>query len=183
MKKKLIFTIILVIFFSTTVHASSGALKKNSIKKCPDGLTYGYHGKDKHWHRAEQANVNSGWAAIGDTFYYDPCPNNDDGSNKKIENTTGNNNNQKSASTNKSTEKAENNQNEIVSKNVDDENKSIQSTSSGKENDYNNIAIPNEELNQNTESNPSDENLPTTAPGILGVALLLGGALAYKKRK
>ena len=57
------------------MYASSGALKKNSIKTCPNGVTYGYHAKDKHWHVAERSNTSSGWSAVGDAFYYDPCPN------------------------------------------------------------------------------------------------------------
>ena len=73
-KKRLLLFLILYFSFVFCVHASSGALKKNSIKTCPNGVTYGYHSKDKHWHVAERSNSSSGWSAVGDAFYYDPCP-------------------------------------------------------------------------------------------------------------
>ena len=75
MKKKLLFFFWMYFSFILCVYASSGALKKNSIKTCPNGVTYGYHAKDKHWHVAERSNTSSGWSAVGDAFYYDPCPN------------------------------------------------------------------------------------------------------------
>lgn len=56
------------------MSASSGALKQKSIKTCPNGKTYGYHGKDNHWHEAEKSNVKSGYSAIGSPLPGDPCP-------------------------------------------------------------------------------------------------------------
>ncbi len=37
----------------SVINATSGALKASSIKTCPDGYEYGYHG-DGHWHFAEK---------------------------------------------------------------------------------------------------------------------------------
>ena len=79
MKHKLLFLALLIsllvpTFTSTSTFASSGALKKASIKKCPDGLHYGYHGKDNHWHQAEKSDTSSGWSAIGPELPSDPCP-------------------------------------------------------------------------------------------------------------
>lgn len=75
------------------VYASSGALRKNSIKQCPNGKYYGYHSSDKHWHEAQKnEKMSSGWAAIGEAFYNDPCPTNN--------NNNGNNNSNNSNSNN-----------------------------------------------------------------------------------
>ena len=49
--KKIVCVIFLFFFCLIPVYASSGALKKNSIITC-EGKTYGYHGKDHHYHEA-----------------------------------------------------------------------------------------------------------------------------------
>jgi len=79
MKNKIFkFVVLLLILFSfDSVYATSGALKKKSIKKCPNGVTYGYHGSGskKHWHIAEKApKSSSGWIASGSEISSDPCP-------------------------------------------------------------------------------------------------------------
>ena len=75
------------IFNKQNVYASSGALKKNNIKLCPNGKYYGYHSSNKHWHEAqENENISSGWIAIGEAFYYDPCPTNNNNSNNNNSN-------------------------------------------------------------------------------------------------
>ncbi len=77
MKKVVKLSILLMILFLfgiTNVYASSGALKKDSIIKCPDGLYYGQHGSDNHWHEAERSNTWSSWTAVGDIIPGDdPC--------------------------------------------------------------------------------------------------------------
>lgn len=89
------FYLILVIFLffigSVNVNASSGALKKNSIKTCPNGKIYGYHGKDNHWHEAERSNVNSGYSAVGSPLSGDPCPKQNNNSNNSSNNNINNN--------------------------------------------------------------------------------------------
>jgi hypothetical protein len=52
MLKKILLVIIL--FTSMNVYASSGALRKSSIKTCPDGITYGSHKGEGtlHYHKA-----------------------------------------------------------------------------------------------------------------------------------
>lgn len=64
------------ILFAPSTFATTGALKRDSIKKCPDGKHYGYHtSKGKiHWHEAEASNASSGWSAIGPVLSGDPCP-------------------------------------------------------------------------------------------------------------
>ena len=56
------------------VSATSGALKKDSIKTCPDGITYGYHkdGAERHWHVAVTNGEN--YYPSGDAILSDPCP-------------------------------------------------------------------------------------------------------------
>ena len=67
--------VFLIIFsFNSNVFASSGGLKKASIKTCPNGVTYGYHGDDNHWHVAKPNGNWSGWTAEGDPLPGDPCP-------------------------------------------------------------------------------------------------------------
>lgn len=77
MKKKIIFVIFCLFLFNINiVCATSGALRKSSIKTCPNGITYGYHGSNKHWHVAEKfSKSSSGWVAVGDSISKDPCPN------------------------------------------------------------------------------------------------------------
>ena len=48
--------IVTVFLCITPTFASSGAPKKASIKKRPDGLHYGYHDKDNHWHQAKKSD-------------------------------------------------------------------------------------------------------------------------------
>ena len=93
MKKKVlcIFLFIIIFVLNNTISATSGALKKDSIKTCPDGITYGYHGKNEHWHVAEKSNTKSGWSAIGEPLNSDPCPNNT--TNNKLPNSNNNNSN------------------------------------------------------------------------------------------
>ncbi len=75
-KKYLFISLLISLFLGVTeVHATSGALRKASIKTC-NGITYGQHGEDNHWHEAAfRPDVSSGWSAIGDPIYSDPCQN------------------------------------------------------------------------------------------------------------
>lgn len=115
MKRKLISMLLvltLVFIFNTTdVFASSGALRKNSIKTCPNGITYGLHGDGAggtHWHRAEKhSQMSSGWAAVGDPLSSDPCPKNYNNTNQNNNsNSNQNNSNQSNSSTNSEKKKS-----------------------------------------------------------------------------
>lgn len=72
MLKKYIKILLFIVVFIVcdNVTATSGALKKNSIKTCPNGITYGYH-KD-HWHVASSNGKN--YYAKGSAISKDPCP-------------------------------------------------------------------------------------------------------------
>lgn len=53
--------------------ATPGNLRQASIIQCPNGVFYGQHGGDNHWHAAQQ-NPNGQWSAIGEAFFHHPCP-------------------------------------------------------------------------------------------------------------
>ena len=55
MKRILFLSICLVLVLPITVNATGGGLRKNSIKTCPNGVTYGMHSDGHggtHWHVA-----------------------------------------------------------------------------------------------------------------------------------
>jgi len=72
MKQILLKIILLILFMSNilNVNASSGQLKKDSIKSC-NGITYGQHSSDNHWHVASESKGR--YYATGDPIYSDPC--------------------------------------------------------------------------------------------------------------
>ena len=71
--KKWLYVILLFTIFITgyiEVNASSGQLKKASIKTCND-VTYGQHSSDNHWHVAEYKDGR--YYALGSAIYNNPC--------------------------------------------------------------------------------------------------------------
>lgn len=91
MKKSICFIfIVLFMIFNINVHASSGKLRSASIKSC-NGVMYGQHSSDNHWHVAEKQE--EGYYPIGDAIYSDPCAssvnnNNNSDNNSSTNNTT-----------------------------------------------------------------------------------------------
>ena len=81
MKNKRIIMILLLTFLVigniTNVNASSGRLRKASIKTC-NGVTYGQHSSDNHWHVASR-NSDGSYSATGNPIYSDPCNSNSSG--------------------------------------------------------------------------------------------------------
>ena len=65
---------ILLLSLANNAHATSGFLKAASIKTCPNGSTYGYHGSDNHWHAAIRSESDGRWRASGNPLSGDPCP-------------------------------------------------------------------------------------------------------------
>lgn len=129
MKKSLCLILLITLFISGSieVNASSGALRKASIKTC-NGITYGQHSSDNHWHVAEESDGK--YYATGNPIYSDPCSssggssnnnnsNNDSGSNSSSNNnssgessnnnTSNNNNTESNSSTNNNTTTNSNN--------------------------------------------------------------------------
>ena len=73
--KFIILIILLIIIYPTSIHATGGGLRKNSIKTCPDGVTYGLHSDGHggtHWHVAVTNGDN--YYSSGEAIYSDPCP-------------------------------------------------------------------------------------------------------------
>ena len=72
MLKKILLVIIL--FTNMNVYASSGALRKSSIKTCPDGITYGSHKGEGtiHYHKAIYKGKQ--YYLDGNAIANDPCP-------------------------------------------------------------------------------------------------------------
>lgn len=76
---------IVILNSNVNVYASGGALRKKSIKTCPNGITYGLHSDGKggtHWHVAITNGKN--YYPDGEAIMSDPCP-----SSKKNEGTAG----------------------------------------------------------------------------------------------
>lgn len=79
MKRFLVLICITFILFPNNILATSGSLKKDTIKEC-EGTLYGQHGSDNHWHVAIK-NENGSYSAKGDALEADPCPINDENNN------------------------------------------------------------------------------------------------------
>ena len=62
-----------IIFSPHLTSATSGSLRSATIKTCPDGITYGAHGSDLHWHVATR-DADGSWSPDGSTIASDPCP-------------------------------------------------------------------------------------------------------------
>ena len=75
MKKLFYLVIFLLIIISSNVYATSGQLRKDSIKTCPNGVTYGKH--SDHWHVA-LVNEDGKYFASGSPINSDPCPRTND---------------------------------------------------------------------------------------------------------
>ncbi len=94
MKRLLILIFIIFILFPSNILATSGFLKKDTIKEC-EGTLYGQHGSDNHWHIAIK-NENGSYSAKGDAIKSDPCPINNDSINPNTTNKTEDKNNDSS---------------------------------------------------------------------------------------
>lgn len=100
-KSTVIIYLSLVMLLPITVYATGGGLRKNSLKTCPNGITYGMHSDGHggtHWHVAVTNGNN--YFADGDAIYSDPCPGYDknqgtagstDGNNTSTNNSMNNN--------------------------------------------------------------------------------------------
>lgn len=107
--KKCLYLILLMIIFvvgSIEVNASSGALRKASIKTC-NGITYGKHSSDNHWHVAEESDGK--YYATGDPIYSDPCGSSSNSSNADNSNNSGGSSNNSSSNNNSNSGTSSNN--------------------------------------------------------------------------
>lgn len=91
--KKSLYVILLVTMFlvgNIEVNASSGALRKDSIKAC-NGVTYGQHSSDNHWHVAEESGGK--YYATGNPIYNNPCSSSGNNSSNNSGSSNGSSNN------------------------------------------------------------------------------------------
>lgn len=75
MKKVLIVIIFSIIILPLNINATGGALRKATIKTCPNGITYGLHGDGEggtHWHISVTNGTN--YYPDGEAIINDPCP-------------------------------------------------------------------------------------------------------------
>ncbi len=68
--------VIIISFILNLISVDAAALRKNSIKTCPNGVKYGYYvsGGTNHWHVAQECDSFSGWCPNGEELSGDPCP-------------------------------------------------------------------------------------------------------------
>ena len=103
--KKSIYLILIIATFvvgNISVNASSGRLRKASIKTC-NGIVYGQHSDDNHWHIAEKEG--EWYYASGEPIYENPCNSNgnsyyDNSGNGSSSNNNSNNNSKNNSSSN-----------------------------------------------------------------------------------
>ena len=124
MKKRKIFIALVFAFMLLInvpeVYASSGKLKKASIKTC-NGVTYGQHSSDNHWHVAEEKD--GSYYATGNPMYTDPCASNTNSNNNNNEDK---NDEDKKEETNKQPENTTGNTNENNTSNNNNNNNSTE---------------------------------------------------------
>lgn len=131
--------ILLLVIIPLNVNATGGGLRKNSIKTCPNGITYGLHSDGNggtHWHKA--ATNGNNYYTDGEAIMSDPCPNstenkgtaestgkNNNSSSNNNTNTKPNNNNSSSTTINKPTTQEKPKSNDVSLKSVIIEDESI----------------------------------------------------------
>lgn len=125
MKKSVYISLLLVLFCvgSVEVNASSGRLRKDSIKTC-GGITYGQHSSDNHWHIAELKD--GSYYATGNPIYNDPC-NSSNSTNSDKQEPENNGNNDSTVVDSNTTNDSGNNQSNNVNEESGTTNNDIQS--------------------------------------------------------
>lgn len=159
--KKFIYVLLFLFVFcicKVDVQATSGALRKASIKTCSNGVTYGQHSSsgELHWHVAKaDSDVSSGWIATGDPIYSDPCSSSGSSSSSSSDSSSGsdlsNNSNSSSESNSSSGTGSSNNSGASNSSNSSNNSSSSNNTSSSS----NSNTSSNESISSNTSSNNS----------------------------
>ena len=125
MKKRKIFIALLFAFMLlinvSEVYASSGKLRKASIKTC-NGVTYGQHSSDNHWHVAEEKD--GSYYATGNPIYSDPCVSSNNNANNNDNNNDSNNENKNDENKDDNKKEETNNQPENTTGNTNENNSS-----------------------------------------------------------
>lgn len=178
MKKSLYLILLATLFIvgSIEVDASSGALRKASIKTC-NGITYGQHSSDNHWHVAEESDGK--YYATGNPIYSDPCSssggstNNNNSNNDSGSNNSSNNNNSSGESSNNNTSNSTNaGGNSSTSNNTTTNPSNSGSTSNGTTNNSTITKPNNSGTTSNQNTTPKEE--PKNSDNTLRVILIDG---------
>lgn len=175
--KRILYTVLLIsILFAgdLEVNASSGQLRKASIKTC-NGIIYGQHSSDNHWHVAEEADGR--YYATGDPIYSDPCgssTSSPSGNNGSVNNSTSSSNNSNNSVTNNnpSSDESTNNSNSFS-------NNSSTNANYGESNSNNHFGSSSENNNL-SESNSTIEEEIKSNDNTLKMIMIDGKEIAVK---
>lgn len=166
MKRCFILLIATIFALPTNVSATGGALRKATIKTCPNGITYGLHSDGQggtHWHVAITNGQN--YYPDGSALPEDPCPGvhgnqgtagSTSGSSNSTTNNSGKNesNRQSSNSNNISNSNSSTNNNTEVTEN----NKNTQSKKESNNSNNKKNAKRSNKANKNRKNNKSSKN-------------------------
>lgn len=145
--KYIAFLLIIFLVSNLSVSASSGRLRKDSIKTC-NGVTYGRHSSDNHYHVASE-NSDGSYSATGNPIYSDPCNYSDNSSSNNSSN-----NSSSDSSSNSNTSK-DNHSNQSSNNNESSSSTSTDNDSSNSNNSLNN----NNSITNNTTNNGNSNNI------------------------
>ena len=147
MKKRKYITFLLIMFIAgnLNVNASSGRLRKDSIKTC-NGVTYGQHSSDNHWHVASE-NSDGSYSATGNPIYSNPCNHSDNSSSNNSSNNSGSDSSSNSNTSEDNNSNSSSNNNEFDSSTSTDNNPSNSNSSSN-----------NSATNSNSNNTTNSEN-------------------------
>ncbi len=167
--KKICILLICLLLIPISVKATGGALRGNTIKTCPNGVTYGLHSDGKggtHWHIA----ITNGdkYYPDGEAMDNDPCPgyNSNEGTAGA---TNGGSSNSSSSSSNKS------NENNAVNTTKETTKRTV-TTSEQQTTQQVTTIEPNTE--NNTEEESEQHSIPTIVKFVLGA-----GEVEFKNNK
>ena len=163
--KKFIYVLLFLFVFGickVDVQATSGALRKASIKTCSNGVTYGQHGDDDHWHVAVEKSSGK-WYPDGEPIYSDPCSSSGSSSSSNSDlsssSSSSNNSNSSSESNNSSNTGSSNNSG------ASNSSSSSNTTSSNSNTSSNESSSSNASSNNSTNASNSNVNSNVAKPG------------------
>lgn len=163
---------------TTEVQASSGFLRKNSIKSC-NGVMYGQHSGDNHWHMASYDGER--YHAVGDPFYYDPCPNNNSSNNNVTPDTSSGNNMSGNSSSNSNANTSSSSNNTTNTPQVESNNSNNVVSGSSNNTVSNNTISPSKEepvkKEERKDTTEKEEDKPKSSDNTLNKLIIDGKEL------
>ena len=180
MKKRLYVILFIGSMFlvnTTEVQASSGFLRKNSIKSC-NGVMYGQHSGDNHWHMASYDGER--YHAVGDPFYYDPCPNNNSSNNNVTPDTSSGNNMSGNSSSNSNANTSSSSNNTTNTPQVESNNNNNVVSGSSNNTAGNGIVSPSKEEGKDTTE--KEEDKPKSSDNTLKKLIIDGKEVEIEEK-